>query len=78
MGGRLPYHTSLLRTLADTGGTVIFVLDKQERVPFPLWLLLPASWVRDVVREGEELVILAPGVTRETLGVLEQLLTSGR
>ena len=68
----------MLHTLADTGGTVIFVLDEQEMVPFPLWLLLPASWVRDVVREGEELVILAPGLTRETLGVLEQLLTTGR
>ena len=78
MSGRLPYHTSLLRTLTDTGGTAIFVLDEQERVPFPVWLLLPASWVRDVVREGEELVILAPGVTRETIGVLEQLLTTGR
>ena len=78
MSGRLPYHTSLLRTLADTGGTVIFVLDEQERVSFPVWLLLPASWVRDVVMDGQELVILAPGVTRETLGVLEQLLTTGR
>ena len=78
MRGRLPYHTSLLRTLANTGGTVIFVLAEEERVPFPLWLLLPASWVRDLVREGEELVILAPGLTRETLRVLEQLLTSGR
>ena len=78
MRGRLPYHTSLLRTLADTGGTVIFVLAEEERVPFPVWLLLPASWVRDVVMDGEELVILAPGVTRETLGVLEQLLTTGR